>query len=345
MEISQLTRPRYLIASMFILSLALCSVLYKPITTFNTTNPRPDILPYTPKKTTPGTESAVPVHVGVYVVNFPTFEILANKFIIDILLWFEFDPSLLPLETVDKFSFERGTIVSKSSPDMKIIEGKLFVQYQVRVQFSSTLDDTHFPLNDHRLYLVLENSYVTPQELYFTTSRSSFTVASDASAADWNIIDQSAQTGFVEAKLDAFDPNKIKQFPVVVFSIDLQKKGIRKILIIMLPMMLLLFISFFSLSLDPATYSGSILSLSTGVLTGLIAYRFVIEKIVPDVGYFTLADNFFNLFLGIIFCIFLLNIYAIDVGENTPQLMTLKDSFFMIINGILLAFFYFLVGT
>ena len=341
--VAHLTRARCLLVSMLFVSLALIAILYKPATTFNTTNPRPVISAYMPKERAAGAEAAIPVHVGMYIMNFPIFDILTNNFVADIMLWFEFDPSLLPLETVQKFSFDRGTIISKSEPDMKIIKDKLFVQYQVRLQFTSPLDHKLFPLNDHRLYIVLENTYVTPEELFFTSSRTSFLIAPGASTADWNIIDQSAQPGYISAELDSSDPHKVKRFPAVVFSLDLQKQGIRKIFIIMLPMLLLFFISLFVLSLNPAVHARSILTLTTGTLTGLIAYRFVIEKIVPDVGYFTLADNFFNLFLAVIFILFLMGLYAVNLGKNTAPLLLFKGLVLIAVQLVLVVCFYFLV--
>jgi hypothetical protein len=259
------------------------------------------------------------------------------------MVWFEFDPSLLPLETVQKFSFDRGTITNKSEPDMKLFDSMLLVQYTMRLEFTSNLNHKLFPLDDHALFITFKNEYVTPEEVTFQASRNSFMVAPDAHTADWNILDLSAENGYFKAQLDASDPKKTVTYPAIVFVMTLQKKGVRKFFIIMLPMLILFFIALFSLSLNPDPLARSILALSTGTLTGLIAYRFVIEKVVPDVGYFTLTDHLFNLFLTIIFIFFVVNIFAVNRGSNDKIVLAVKGITVLIVEILLVLSAYILV--
>lgn len=341
---SRVLTARNQLVGMILTSCALAFILYNPSTQFNTTDQSPALMPYIPQKMITGAESTVEVHVGMFVMNFPTFDMMNNNFVADVTVWFEFDPSLIPLEIVQKFSFERGTILSKSEPDMKITENKLFVQYSLRVQFTSNLNFKKFPLNDHRLYLTLVNKYVTPRELIFFASRSSFMMAQSANTQDWIPIDRSAQVGYFKEQLDAHDPTKVVEYPGVVFAIDLAKKGIRKIFIILLPMAVLFFISLFTFALDPKTLGRSILTISTGTLSGLIAYRFVIEKIVPDVGYFTFTDHVFNLFLSLIFVIFLINIYLVNRDVNDQTTIMVKGFVFLLLQLALIVSFALLIA-
>lgn len=334
--------PYYQIGGIIATSAMLIILLYGPRGKFKSTDSAPNILPNIPKKQTAGTESAIEVNVGLYIINFPTFDMIANRFIADIVLWFELDPSLMPLETVQKFSFERGTILSKSEADMKIVGNKLFVKYSIRLQFTTDLDHRLFPFNDHKMFIILKNEYVSPNELLFTASRSSFRVEPNIQTSDWNIVDRATETGYFQAQLHAFETEKIIQYPAVIFSIDLAKKGMRRIFIIMLPMIILFFISVLTFSLDPKIESRSILTLSTGTLTGLIAYRFVIEKIVPDVGYFTRADHLFNLFLTVIFITFLVNLFAVNWGVHDTFLLAVKGLTLVVVELIVLASFYYL---
>jgi len=335
--------PSYFILHMASLLILISFILYKPLTTFYMTDDRPAIIPFMPKRQATGAEAAVPVQVGMLIQNFPTFDIIANSFVADLILWFEFDPSLITVETIQKFSFDRATILRITDADMKVKKNKLFVQYGIRLSFSTPLNHTLFPLNDHRLFLVLKNEYVSPDELLFEAPRSSFVVASTAHTSDWTIADRSTQTGYFKSKLDEFDFSKTLEYPAVVFAIDFAKKGFRKVFIIMLPLLILFIISAFTLLMNPDPFSRSILTLSSGTLTGVIAYRFVIEKIIPDVGYFTLTDHIFNLFLMGIFLIFVVNIFAVRNGQDDERMLTIKGATLLGILIILLGCIYYLI--
>ena len=95
--------------------------------------------------------------------------------------------------------------------------------------------------------------------------------------------------------------------------------------------------------MNPDPLARSILSLSTGTLTGLIAYRFVIERVVPNVGYFTLTDHIYNLFLLIIFLIFVVNILAVTLKRNDIVIRAVKGGTLLFSQAALIASFYYLL--
>ena len=102
---------------------------------------------YRPLEQWPEVESIVPdkikewggepvtVEVGLYINNWHTFEVETNDFVVDGVIWFQFDPALISLDTVGKFSFERGELIEKSDPSTKLIEKKLFAEYKIRLRF------------------------------------------------------------------------------------------------------------------------------------------------------------------------------------------------------------------
>ena len=335
--------PAFFIGSITVLVLLLGLLLYTPLTEYRITDPLPKIIPYIPKKQSAGAETVVPVRTGMFIQNFPVFSILSNSFTADLIVWFEFDPSLITLETIQKFSFDRATIVRIAEADMKLKGKKLFVQYGVRLHFSTPLDHVLFPFNDHRLFITLKNEYVSPSELIFEAPRSSFIIDPNAHTSDWVIKDRSTQTGYFQERLDEFDSSQSIEYPAVIFAIDLAKKGFRKVFIIMLPLLLLFILSTFTFLMDVVNLSKSIISLSTGTLTAIIAYRFVIEKIVPDVGYFTLTDHIYNLFLSIIFLIFIVNIFAVRHGKDDTMISALKVGTLLLTQLAILISFYVLL--
>lgn len=286
---------------------------------FHTTDQFPELLYLqTHKKLDliPNIPNIVEVKTGMYIKNFPVFDLIANTFVIDALIWFEFNPSLIRLETIEKFSFERGRIVSKSLPEMKLEKNLLLVKYNVQAQFSTNLDHKFFPMNDHMLHIVLTNENISPLELFFTVRESSFAWSSKIHTHDWHIINKAVRAGYADLLLDCFDKSKTISHPRVVYSLFLARTGMRKAALIFIPVLVVYLLGTYSLILPPKFMPNSILTMGIGSVSGLLAYRFVIEKISPNVGYFTLTEYFYTLVLGISFITFLIGFLRVSEPNN-----------------------------
>jgi hypothetical protein len=167
------------------------------------------------------------------------------------------------------------------------------------------LNYADFPLDDHTIYLVLSNHFFSPSEVIFHSDRSSFNVT--ALITGWRAVDHAVETGFNTVVLDKFDDRKITSFPVAIFSIDFSRNAMRYVLTILLPLMLIFYLVLFSFSVEP----GTSISLTAGGITGMLAYRFVIENLSPATGTFMMSDYLFFLFLAGSFFVFFLNLIDI----------------------------------
>lgn len=292
------------------------AILYRSVSSFDATDPKPPI-----KHDVQLVKEATPVKVGLVITNMPEFDISENKFMADLIVWFEFDSSKVAFELIDKFSFDRAKIDEKSEPFIAHKGAVTVARYRIRLTFSSPLDHRLFPLNDHTLYLTLKNDHVGADKLAFVTSV--FTIEPEAETDVWTVVGKSTEAGYFE---DVLGEHASLKYPGIVFSLDLAKQGMRKVMLIMLPMLILFILASFSFSLDPKKLASSILGLSTGTLTGLIAYRFVIERVEPNVGYFTFTDHVFNLFLVAIFIIYVVNLFCVKQGEETDTVRALKGA-------------------
>ena len=337
-----ITSPRTLVVSAFATVVLLFTMMLPPLATFITTDATPDLIPLVPKKEAEVGGAIAEIKTGLYIHDFPVFDVVHNKFIVDCIVWFQFDPTVISLDTVGNFAFEKGTILKRTPPDTKMINGELFARYLVRVELASTLDYKFFPINDHRIFIVLANQFVTPNEMRYKVSEAGFLIAPEIYAQGWTPIDRTVRSGYSEARLDRYDDKKVVRHPRVVFSIDFEKAGLRKVLLILIPIFLLFFIGLFSLIFDHDRGARAILSLSVGSLSGLLAYRFVIEKLSPEVGYFTLTDHAYTLILGLIFILFLFNMYIMR-KEYTPKVRLVKSLFFIGIQILFLSIWYYLL--
>ncbi|MBA2307439.1 hypothetical protein H0W26_04875, partial [Candidatus Dependentiae bacterium] len=114
----------------------------------------PEILPITPTKLAEFGGFPTSVKVGLFIRDFSEFDILKNEFIFAGIVTFEFDPAVIALETLGKFSFQRGEIIQISPPFTELRSGLLFARYAVRVKFKTGLNHAYFPLSGYRVSIV-----------------------------------------------------------------------------------------------------------------------------------------------------------------------------------------------
>lgn len=314
---------------------------YIALSRFNSTDPEPPVQPIDIATTRKFEAFTVHVETGLFIENFSQFDIIENEFEIDMIVWFRFNPTEITLDTIDKFSFENGRILHKSPPDIKAMDDKTFVKYNVTIEMKSDLEYYRFPLEDHKVSIVLTNHFVTPYEVTFEVLSTDFVVAPDVFIPNWKVKDLHTNFGIDENILNQIDTTKKIAFPKAVFSIDFVKSGIRKAFIIFAPIFIIFFFALFSFFLTLAnTYGRTVLPATA--LTALLGYRFVIENLMPQVGYFTTTDYIYIILLVFSFLVFLSNMFitrlyntATQSGSNTKQLFDrfslTKDTMFIII--------------
>lgn len=296
----------------------------------------PEILPITPTTLAQFGGFPTTVRVGLFIRDFSEFDILKNEFTFSGIVTFEFDPAVIALETLGKFSFQKGEILQISAPFTELREGLLFARYAVRVKFKTGLNHAYFPLAGYRISIVLDNYFIAPSEVVFSSSTTRFVLAPGMFVSGWKQYDKHSYTGYFEDRLDEAHTEKVVYHPRVIFAIDYVPKGLRQLVSILLPLLLVFFIVIFTFSMDPDSYFRSILTLSSGAVTALIAYKFVIENLSPKVGYFMLGDMLFFLFLTMTFVIFFFNTQTLKLSGRAKQIITI------VVHAIVIAAFIYL---
>lgn len=335
--------PKYQLIALASTTLLLVLISIYPFSIYQFLEPTPQLLSVTPKQINQWGGNATEVTVGLHIINFPEFDILHNNFIIDGIIWFEFDPSLVSLETVEKFSFEKGDILKKIVSDNKVINGRFFVEYNITVKFTTNLAFEFFPIDDHRIFLTLTNKFVSPHELVYQAYVSGFTIAQAIFVQGWDIINKNVMAGYSESHLDENDPKKVVLNPKVVFSIDFARTGFQHVSLIFLPLFLMFFITIFSFTLDPIEDKSLILSLSLGGITAILSYRFVIQGMSPQVGYFLLSDHIFMMFLVFVIVAFLVNIILMSRKKEPISLLMLRGIVYLLFYITLIIVWYYLL--
>lgn len=311
----KLVSPVYVFVWMIITTAVTSFLVYRNTGFFTPTDDPVKIQYLTPQKIREFGGMPTEVRVGLTIDEFRTFSMKTNEFILDGILWFEFDPSHISLNTIEQFSFERGEILYRSAPTSYIREGMLFVRYDIRLKFSTPMNFNYFPLDDHRLAIELTYKTVSPSEIILTSRDADFVVIPNMRSAGWGEFNHFVETGYTSSTYSQTDASKTLHYPTALFEIDYgRKQNIRNTIIIVLPMLLLFFIALFSLILDRDKYFMTAVSIPVQTIAGLVAYRFVVESISPTVGYFIYSDYFFFLFLFLMFTILLIHTIAVHMS-------------------------------
>ncbi len=340
---STIVRPKYQVVALIITSIVTIYVLDRALDLYRPLEKMTQLLPITPKKIKEWGGEPTIVQVGLYITNWHEFDVRDNLFVFDGVLWFQFDPALISLDTIDKFSFEKGEILKKSKPDTKLIDGKLFAEYEVRLRFTTNLSHRMFPLDDHRVYIALLNTFVTPSEVMFQVKKSSFAFSESVFIPDWKRIDYEVVSGYEEQNIDKYDKRKVVRNPKVIFSLDFRRSGISLIMLILLPIFLIFFIGLFSFAFDPALAQMPIVLFATTALTSLVTYRFVIQRMSPTVGYFLLSDLIFTLFLAFEFLVFIIGVRMVKSCKLMHTLVIIRGIIFLLFHISFIILWYYLL--
>jgi hypothetical protein len=279
------------------------------LSTFRSDDPIPDIKTISYEMRKEFGDLASHVKVGLYIRNFPTFNFINNDFVVNAMIWFEFNKNEIMLSTINQFSFENSKILHKSDPYVTLHEGKMLVQYDVIFETKTDINFYRFPLEDHRLSIVLTNNFISPNEMYFDDSFGalSFIVSDRLFTSDWDVHALRSISGYASLDFDKFASQREMLSPKAVFTIDFKKIGINKILLIFVPLFAAILLALFSFLMSFNNHNGKA-TVGLTAITALLGYRFVIQQMSPPVGYFTLTDKVFTFFLLFAFLIFIFHV-------------------------------------
>ena len=236
------------------------------------------------------------VKTGFYIKRFSEFDLANNRITLDGVMWFEFNAEEITLNDIEKFSIDNGKVLEKSEPDVQMRNGHTFARFNVTMLIQTNLSFKRFPLEDHRIPIVMTNDYVTPNEMYFKEDIP-FTVTKDLRLTDWKVQKLTAKSGYGSIELDKDDKSKVARNPKVLYIIDFKRASIKELMVIFVPLFAALFFSLFTFLMNLSNYVGKF-RLSVSSVTALLAYRFVIDRIMPSVGYFTTTDKLYIFFFS-----------------------------------------------
>jgi|GEM_PF-4871866 hypothetical protein len=158
----------------------------------------------------PSASSAEVIEAGLFVEDFLRFDMTENVFVFEGILWFRSDTTLP--DTIGRFSFARGElteqILMEETPSSR--------RYKIKVELQGDLDFRFFPLDDHRLDIVLQNQALREDDAVFAATARDLSLSLAISEGDrsWQLQETSVQAGVARFQLG----DSRLSTPEVVFS-------------------------------------------------------------------------------------------------------------------------------
>lgn len=268
------------------------------------------------------------VHVGIYLNSFPNFSFDSGdsgEFTIDATVWFKFPAATQALSTLEQFTIynsliqQNGKLLYRSAPIVKLIGEDVVAAYHIQTTFKMPMNHKYFPIGDHTLHILLQNQSATAQELCFVSDEDSFSLSENILIRNWFSKRKVVQTGYIQANLDPKNTAMEVSYPAVLFSIDFENVGMKKIGSLYLPMFILFLIGLFSLLL--AIGDTSRLAMITGALPSLVLFRLVIDGASPNAGYAMHVDTVFYTFVLLLLIIMGFQLYATLTLNNIKHMV------------------------
>ncbi|MBY0110040.1 MAG: hypothetical protein K2X90_02950 [Candidatus Babeliaceae bacterium] len=251
------------------------------------------------------------IETGLIISNFYSFDVLENNFLMNGTIWFLCNNSEQNLKNIDFFSFEDATIVKKSEQYKDFLpNNKILIRYDIEVQLNGNFNFNYYPFDYHRINFVLVNKSLDFNDTLYISYPQNFIIKPNTFTRDWVINNHFVENGKDDINIMINQQSKKLTYERVVFSLEFQRKSLKQLFLLFLPLFLIFYIGLLSLIFDLMTQFPIILSLCLGSTTALIFFLDLLKKNSPNTGTFSLVDMIYIFLLFIIIVTFIVQIIA-----------------------------------
>lgn len=225
------------------------------------------------------------VVIGLHIAHFSEFNIAQNKFVMDGTVWFLFNPEKVSLDIIKKFNIFNGDLIKISDPDIINHENTQIAQFRINVEFHTPLDYRLFPLDDHRINLVIYNRFL-PDDVTLQSNKNDITFANSLFLPGWKIVNHNTRTGIKKLIFEHGNKQYSDQQQEAIISFECERTDPSILINVLLTLLLMLFLAMLTFSSD----EDSVLIVTVGIVA-LIGYRSVMQTMAPpQVSYFIYSD-------------------------------------------------------
>lgn len=262
------------------------------------------------------------VKVGTYVLNIRKLEVASGTWVVDFYVWFIWEN-----EKINPMNFEimNGAVEFKDTPlfDTIEVEGRTFkwAAHRIVATITNDLNFKYYPLDIQRLTIEFEDRELNADKMHYTMNPKENNIDDFVKIQGWEIKEKSSEITTHKYRTtfgydDGSDSGLV--YSRYVFSLMISRPRFSSMLKLLLPLSIILSLSFLSFALSPDKMSQRI-SLGISTVFTSVAFHINLTSAIPQVSYLTLADRLMISCYFILFCSLISTIYLIRFVD-TQQL-------------------------
>lgn len=242
-------------------------------------------------------------NIGIYINQVASIELKNNQYTIDFWVWFR-GPAR-PVSPVDTFEIINGRINSKTNIiKKKMPDGQDYSAARINATVHQHWDLRRYPLDNHRLELVIEDSEIDSTRGIFVVDSAGQGVDPSVAVSGWTI-EPKLQTTVVDHRYDSnygdvsISPTAETHFSRYEVLISANRGGFGRYFKVVFTLLIAVLVSWCAFFIRPKDASPRV-SVSVGALFAGAAGMLAINTQLPDLDYLTLTDKTVFLALGMI---------------------------------------------
>jgi len=281
----------------------------------------------TPEKLIPNLSllkiAANEVKIGTYILNIRKLEVASGTWIVDFYVWMIWENDKLnPLN----FEIMNGAVDFKDEPvfDTIEVEGRTFkwVAHRIVSTITNGLNFKDYPLDIQKLTIEFEDRELSIDKMKYIINPEENNIDDLVKIQGWEIKRKFSELATHKYKTSfGYDDGSNEDglvYSRYIFGISISRPRFSSMLKLLLPLSIILSLSFLSFALSPDKISQRI-SLGISTVFTSVAYHINLTSAIPQVSYLTLADRLMISCYFILFCSLISTIYLIKYVD-TQQL-------------------------
>lgn len=258
------------------------------------------------------------VKVGTYILNVRKLEVASGTWVVDFYVWFIWEG-----EGINPMNFEimNGAVEFKDAAvlDTIEVEGRKFkwASHRIVATLTNDLNFKNYPLDIQKLTIEIEDREQSIDKMKYTINPLENNIDDFVKIQGWEVKEKSCSisTHTYKTTFGYDDDNSGLVYSRYIFGLKISRPRFSSMLKLLLPLSIILSLSFLSFALSPDKMSQRI-SLGISTVFTSVAYHINLTSAIPQVSYLTLADRLMISCYFILFCSLISTIYLIRFVDS-----------------------------
>ncbi|HOD41459.1 MAG TPA: hypothetical protein PKL57_12940 [Candidatus Wallbacteria bacterium] len=259
------------------------------------------------------------VKIGTYLLNIRKLEVASGTWVVDFYVWFIWENAKInPIN----FEIMNGAVEFKDEPvfDTIEVEGRTFkwVAHRIVATITNDLNFKYYPLDIQKLTIEIEDRELSLGKMKYIINPEENAIDDLVKIQGWEIKEKFCNVATHKYKTsfgydDGTDTGLT--YSRYVFGLNISRPRFSSMLKLLLPLSIILSLSFLSFTLSPDKISQRI-SLGISTVFTSVAFHINLTSAIPQVSYLTLADRLMISCYFILFCSLISTIYLIRYVDS-----------------------------